>query len=48
MNNRSTYLDVLQDERDALQAKIELIDARQQQLTNEVNLFRAVGGGSDQ
>ncbi|MBP7856951.1 MAG: efflux transporter outer membrane subunit [Prevotella sp.] len=47
MNNRSTYLDVLQDERDALQAKMELIEARQQQLTNEVDLYRAVGGGTD-
>lgn len=44
-SGRATYLDVLLDQRDALDARMELIDARQQQLAGTVDLYRSLGGG---
>lgn len=45
LNGRSTYLDVLMDQRDALDAKMELLEARQQQLISVVDIYRSLGGG---
>jgi multidrug efflux system outer membrane protein len=47
MNSRSTYLDVLMDERDALDAKMELLEAKEQQLSSMVDVYRSLGGGQD-
>jgi len=47
MNNRCTYLDVLMDQRDALEAKIELLEAKEDQLSSIVNLYHSLGGGSN-
>jgi multidrug efflux system outer membrane protein len=47
MNSRCTYLDVLMDERDALDAKMELMEAKEQQLSNMVDVYRSLGGGSN-
>jgi outer membrane protein TolC len=45
LNGRCTYLDVLMDERDALDAKMELLDAKEQQLSSIVEMYRSLGGG---
>src|SRR5574344_474683 len=45
MNGRANYLDVLMNERDALDAKMELLDTKQQQLTCMVDIYRSIGGG---
>jgi outer membrane protein TolC len=45
LNGKADYLDVLMDERDALDAKTELIEAKQQQLSNLVNIYKSLGGG---
>lgn len=37
-NSRADYLEVLLNQRDALDAKLELIDAKQQQLSTVVDL----------
>lgn len=47
MNSRCTYLDVLMDERDALDAKMELMEAKEQQLSCMVDVYRSLGGGSN-
>jgi NodT family efflux transporter outer membrane factor (OMF) lipoprotein len=47
LNSRCTYLDVLMDQRDALDAKMELVDAKEQQLSNIVNVYRSLGGGQN-
>ena len=47
LNGRSTYLDVLMDERDAMDAKMELLDAKAQQLSSMVDVYRSLGGGQD-
>lgn len=47
MNSRCTYLDVLMDERDALDAKMELLDAKAQQLSSVVDVYRSLGGGQN-
>lgn len=47
LNSRCTYLDVLMDERDALDAKIELLEAKEHQLSCVVELYRSLGGGQD-
>jgi multidrug efflux system outer membrane protein len=43
LNGRCTYLDVLMDERDALDAKMELLDAKEQQLSSVVDVYRSLG-----
>jgi outer membrane protein TolC len=42
---RADYMEVLLTQRDALEATMELIETKQQQLSASVNAYRAVGGG---
>ena len=42
---RVDYLESLLTRRDYLEAQMELMDAKQQQLSAYVNLYRALGGG---
>jgi outer membrane protein, multidrug efflux system len=42
---RADYLDVLLTQRDALDAKRELIDTKQKQITAMVDLYKSLGGG---
>lgn len=47
-NARADYLDVLLTQRDALDAKRELIDTKQQQIMAVVNIYKSLGGGWQQ
>jgi multidrug efflux system outer membrane protein len=47
MNSRCTYLDVLMDQRDAMDAKMELLEAKEQQLSSLVDVYQSVGGGGN-
>lgn len=42
---RAEYLEILLTQREALEAKSELIETKQQQMSAMVNLYRALGGG---
>lgn len=42
---RADYFEVLMTQRDALEAKLELIETRQQQLSAVTNVYRSLGGG---
>lgn len=42
---RADYLEVLLTQREALEAKMELIEIRQKLLNSKVNVYRALGGG---
>jgi outer membrane protein, multidrug efflux system len=42
---RADYLEVLLAQREALEARSELIETRQKQMSAVVNLYRALGGG---
>ncbi|WP_300672808.1 efflux transporter outer membrane subunit [Soonwooa sp.] len=44
-NMRADYLEVLMNQRDALDSKMELIDAKQQQLSTVVDIYKSLGGG---
>lgn len=44
-NARADYMEVLLTQRDALEAKFELIETKKQQMQASVNLYRALGGG---
>ena len=44
-NMRADYLEVLMNQRDALDAKLELLEAKEQQLTTVVNIYKSLGGG---
>lgn len=44
-NARADYLEVLMTQRDALEAKLELIETKKQQLNAVVNIYRYLGGG---
>lgn len=44
-NARADYLEVLMTQRDALEAKLELIETKKQQLNAVVNIYRDLGGG---
>lgn len=44
-NARADYLEVLMTQRDALEAKLELIETKKQQLNAVVNIYRGLGGG---
>jgi len=44
-NARADYLEVLMTQRDALEAKLELIDTKKEQLNAVVNIYRGLGGG---
>ena len=47
LNGRCTYLDVLMNERDALDAKMTMVEAKEQQLTGIVEIYRSLGGGQE-
>lgn len=42
---RADYLEVLMTQRDALEAKLELVETKKQQLNAVVNIYRYLGGG---
>ncbi len=42
---RANYLEVLTTQRDALAAKLELIEVKKNQFVNVTNLYKALGGG---
>jgi len=42
---RADYMEVLLTQRDALEAKFELVDTRKQQMNAMVNIYHALGGG---
>lgn len=42
---RADYMEVLLTQRDALEAKMELIETKKQQMNAMVNVYRALGGG---
>ena len=42
---RCDYMEVLLTRRDALEAQMELVEVKQQQLSAAVNLYKALGGG---
>ncbi|WP_270088810.1 TolC family protein [Sphingobacterium sp. SYP-B4668] len=44
-NARADYLEVLLNQRDALDAKLELIEAKQKQLSTVVDIYKGLGGG---
>lgn len=44
-NSRADYLEVLMNQRDALDAKIELIEAKSQQMSTVVDIYKGLGGG---
>jgi outer membrane protein TolC len=44
-NSRADYIEVLLNQRDALDAKMELIEAKQKQLTTIVDIYKGLGGG---
>lgn len=44
-NSRANYLDVLMVQRDALDAKMDLIQAKEDQLNTVVNIYKSLGGG---
>ncbi len=44
-NSRADYLEVLMNQRDALDSKMELIEAKNNQLTAVVDIYKSLGGG---
>ncbi|AZA82358.1 RND transporter [Chryseobacterium lactis] len=44
-NSRADYLEVLLNQRDALDAKMDLIEAKQKQLSTIVDIYKGLGGG---
>lgn len=42
---RANYLEVLIAQRDALSAKLELVEARKRQFNSVTNIYKALGGG---
>ncbi len=42
---RADYLEVLLTQREALEAKMELIETKQKQVAATINLYKALGGG---
>jgi NodT family efflux transporter outer membrane factor (OMF) lipoprotein len=42
---RADYMEVLMTQRDALEAKMDMIETKKQQLHAKVNIYRALGGG---
>lgn len=44
-STRADYLEVLMTQRDALEAKLELIETKQQQFSARVKIYQALGGG---
>jgi len=46
LNGQGEYLDVLLSQRDMMEARMVLIETKQQQLTAVINAYQALGGGS--
>ena len=44
-NSRADYLEVLLNNRDLLDAKMELLEAKKNQLGTVVNIYKSLGGG---
>jgi outer membrane protein TolC len=44
-NARADYLEVLMTQRDALEAKLELIETKKDQMSAVVSVYRGLGGG---
>ena len=44
-NSRADYLEVLMTQRDALDAKMELIETKEKQLSTVVGIYKSLGGG---
>jgi len=42
---RADYMEVLMTQRDALEAKMELVETKREQMNNMVNIYQAIGGG---
>lgn len=42
---KADYMEVLLTQRDALEAKMELVETKQQQMNTMIHLYRALGGG---
>ena len=42
---RADYAEVLLTQREALEAKIELIEIKMKQLNGKINIYKALGGG---
>ena len=42
---RATYLEVLMTQREALESKLELVDAKKRQFNSVTNMYKALGGG---
>lgn len=45
VSGRAEYLEILLTQREALEAKMELIETKQRQMVGAVDLYRALGGG---
>jgi multidrug efflux system outer membrane protein len=45
MSARADYLEVLMTQRDALEARLELVETKKQQMNAVVNIYRGLGGG---
>ncbi len=43
--SRVDYFEVLMTQRDALESKLELVEAKKQQFNAATNVYRALGGG---
>ena len=46
-NARADYMEVLLTQRDALEARFELIETKKKQMNAKVNIYQALGGGWD-
>ncbi len=44
-NSRADFLEVLLNQRDALDAKMELVEAKKNQLNAVVDIYKRLGGG---
>lgn len=44
-SNRAEYLEVLMTQRDALEAKLELVETKTQQFKNVISVYKNLGGG---
>ena len=42
---RADYMEVLLTQRDALESKFDLVEAKMQQMSAMVQIYRALGGG---
>lgn len=45
VSGRAEYLEILLTQREALEAKMELIETKQKQISSTIDLYRALGGG---